>query len=277
MEQLNEILRPMSKARRESLEYISKRTPQERLEDSVKAMNEIIGDKNKSDGYDCPKCRNKGLIFYVDGNSEMSCECSCMKIRQNIRRMKRSGLENVIKDCTFAKYEATDDWQKNILAGAKKFAEEVDNLEKKWFFMGGQSGSGKTHLCTAIARELLLRGKELRYMRWIDDSRTLKAIVNDEKYEHFMNQFKNTEVLYIDDLFKIQPNEPDIRLAYEILNYRTQNPKLITIISSERHINEIIDIDTAVGSRIYDDTKNHAFNIGRDPKRNYRTRDIVTI
>ena len=275
MEQLKEILRPM--VRRDSSEFSYKETLQERLERSVKAMNEIEGDQNKNDGYECPKCRNKGLIFYVDGGHEMSCECSCMSIRRNIRRIKRSGLEGTIKKCTFDKYEATEDWQKSLLSSAIAFAKGVDELEHKWFFIGGAVGCGKTHICTAISRELLLRGKELRYMLWIDDSTKLKGCINDEQYADLIYPLKNAEVLYIDDLFKLPPTPADIKLAYEIINYRYQNPKLITIISSERYISEIEDIDSAIGSRIYEKTKSHALNIGRDSKRNYRTKDMVTI
>ena len=63
---------------------------------------------------------------------------------------------------TFEAYKATEPWQKLIKDGARAYAESMDG----WFLICGQPGSGKTHLCTAIARQRLLAGDEVRYMPW---------------------------------------------------------------------------------------------------------------
>lgn len=124
-------------------------------------------------------------------------------------------------------------------------------------------------------------------MLWEADGKKLKSIINDiEAYQNMIEPFKNAEVLYIDDLFKptkdkdgqiAQPTSGDIKLAYEIINHRYQKPGSITIISSERHISEIIELDNAVGSRIYEMTKQNAYNISKDADRNYRIRDMKVI
>lgn len=292
METIGDILREtIPKQRQESLERISKLTQQERAQRSVDKLNEMQGDLN--DGYDCPKCKNRGFVFYVAERKAPNGEtiyvdstypCQCRKTRSSIRRMKRSGLESIVKKCTFEKYEVSEEWQKNIKEAAQKFANEVSSLEHKWFFIGGGVGSGKTHLCTAIARKLLYDGYEVRYMLWLDESKKLKACVNDEsRYMELIEPLKNADVLYIDDFLKTAKdtygNEPnpttaDMTLAYEIINHRYLNPNLVTIISSERYIGEISDIDEAVGSRIYEMTKNNAYNIARDKNRNYRTKDM---
>ena len=146
--------------------------------------------------------------------------------------------------------------------------------------------SGKTHLCTAIVREMLTKGKSAKYMLWVRDSSKLKAMVNDEQYEPSLDEFRKVEVLYIDDFFKITkdgygketlPTSADIRLAYEIINYRYQHEELITIISSERFINEIEEIDSAVGSRIYEMSRGNALGIAREKSRNYRLRDMEVL
>jgi len=271
-------------------------SPLELAERQCKSTNESTGDLDKYDGYNCDLCRNKGYISYPkeeiwrDGTKhygEMTYDCKCMKIRNSIRRMKASGLEHIISKCTFDKYEVTEDWQKVLKDKAMEFVANVDSLEHKWFFAGGAIGCGKTHLCTAIVREFLHKGKEARYMLWMDESAKLKAAATDEyKRSAMIEGLKNVDVLYIDDFFKIvrgqggdelPPTAADIKLAYEILNYRYNNPKLITIISSERHVAEIEAIDSAVGSRIYEKTKGNACNIARKPERNYRMRDMQTI
>jgi DNA replication protein DnaC len=114
----------------------------------------------------------------------------------------------------------------------------------------------------------------------------LKAIINEPEYAEMLAALQKVDVLYIDDFFKpmkddrgkdLPPTKADIRLAYEILDYRYQHRDLITIISSERHVHELEEIDSAVGSRIYEMTKQNAYNIAKTKDRNYRLRDMVVI
>ena len=244
-------------------------------------LNSTIGALDKQDGYSCALCKNKGIIAYPEiselGYSTVVFrECVCMKPRRSLRRLKKSGLKSLIKDYTFARFNVHKPWQGLMLNAARSYAEKPEG----WFFVGGQSGSGKTHICTAICRELLLSGRAVIYMLWRDTVAQLKAAVTDEKrYAELINEYKTVDVLYIDDLFKsgrskeaaAQPTSADINVAFEILNYRYNNPALLTVISSEYSIGDIISIDEAVGGRIYERTKNgNACSIKRDRAKNYR-------
>lgn len=145
-----------------------------------------------------------------------------------------------------------------------------------WFALCGQSGCGKTHLCTAICRELLLAGKNVRYMLWRDEIVRIKQ--GGEEQQRILEDFKNVQVLYIDDLFKsgdARPTAADINYAFEILNYRYNCPELITILSSELTEDELLDVDEAVGGRIYERAR--AFTIGRSREKNYRIRKAVRL
>ena len=73
--------------------------------------------------------------------------------------------------------------------------------------------------------------------------------------------------MYIDDLFKGSVTSADINLAYEIINARYGVKELRTIISTERSMQNIIGIDEALGSRIYQRSKNF---IIQTPKQNWR-------
>lgn len=252
--------------------------------------NQGIGKLNETDGYDCDKCKNKGYIAEVRYQNndwiETLCECTCQKTRRTILRLMKSGLKNIIKDYTFQKYEATDDWQKHLKS---KAIEYVNSPSGSWFFIGGQSGAGKTHLCTAIAGMLLKSGKTVRYMLWRDDINKLKGSVTDSTaYSELIETYKQAEVLYIDDLFKngkgfdgkVQmPTAADIQIAFEILNYRSNNKQLITIISSERNIADLLDIDEAIGGRIAEMTfeRGFGFNIKPDKSKNYRIKGLIDL
>jgi DNA replication protein DnaC len=62
-----------------------------------------------------------------------------------------------------------------------------------------------------------------------------------------------------------------VNLAFEILNYRYAN-KSLTLISTEKTIDEIISLDDALGGRIYQMSKNYSMNIAYDRNKNYRLR-----
>lgn len=258
--------------------------PHEMEQLKVKWFNESAGDRHLEDGYDCKICRNKGIIMDLveeDGTTHpVSRDCKCVATRNSIMRMKRSGLKNIISDYTFDKFEAGEEWQATIKNAAMAYAKAPEG----WFFIGGQSGSGKTHICTAICREFLLSGRQVIYMLWRDDVVKIKGAVNDhEVYGEMIERYKKAEVLYIDDLFKTgkasdgatqRPTGADVNVAFEILNHR-YNSKLPTVISSECTIADLLEIDEAVGGRIAETAK--VFSLKADRSRNYRLRKAVEI
>ena len=61
------------------------------------SYNKLEGSLHLQDGYDCPKCRNKGFIAEprLDNYGywrDVSVDCECRKIRRSIRRLNRSGI-----------------------------------------------------------------------------------------------------------------------------------------------------------------------------------------
>lgn len=240
--------------------------------DRIAVMNDAEGGLT---GYDCSVCKNKGVIYYMDGAYEMFRDCECMKTRRSIKLIEQSGLKNALKKCTFDNFKAEQPFQKIMKAKATDY---INDSAGKWFFVGGQVGCGKTHICTAIVNDFLLGGKPARYMQWRDEIGKIKANANSDDYEKLIEPWKRAEVLYIDDLFKTEkdkrPTTADINVAFEILNYRYRNSELITIISSERCISEIIDIDEGVGSRIFELSREYCTNIDPDKSKNYRLKGI---
>ncbi len=207
------------------------------------------GDKT---GYDCPLCRNKGFIAKVRNGVMALTECECMVRRRSMKRIEDSGLKPVIENYRFDNFLTESKWQRDAKSIAADFLERGSG----WFVMVGSPGSGKTHLCTAICGKLIERNKSVRYMVWRRDAPRLKASVNDRSvYDKIMDDFDKADVLYIDDFWKGTISEADINLAFELLNSRYNNRSKITIISSEKTIEDILDIDEAIGSRIYERSK----------------------
>lgn len=257
------------------LSAIKPMTFDERQQHLIDMYNNSEGNLNEADGINCDICKNKGFIARLDENGyEIHTDCKCRVKRKTLARIKRSGLGDMISDCTFEKYNAADPWQIHCKDKAQAFCSDD---EAKWFFIGGQVGCGKTHLCTAIASHYINRGAEVRYMLWAQDAKRLKALVNDIIYQEKIDIYKSVDVLYIDDFLKTKqgeaPTTADINLAFEILNHRLLDREKITIISSEKLLDEIIDYDEATMSRIKQKARRYTLNIKRDRSRNYRLRD----
>lgn len=89
-------------------------------------------------------------------------------------------------------------------------------------------------------------------MPYRDNIISLKQNMMDEEYyRKVMNKFKRAKVLLIDDLFKGSISGSDVNIMFEIINYRYLNG-LPVIVSCEKSIDEIISIDEAIGSRLYE-------------------------
>ena len=219
-------------------------------------------------GYQCDICHNKGYIVRHENGEMISSECNCMKIRSTIRGIRESGLEEQLRKCKFQNFETTEPWQQAMKSAAMDFLTE----SAIGFFIGGQSGSGKTHICTAIVGGMIKKGMSARYFVWREDSPILKSIVNDVEYALRMREFKQTDCLYIDDLFKqVTITDADIKLAFELIDYRYRN-KMVTIISTELTEDALLGVDEALGGRILQMSRGHRMVIAKDPKRNYRLR-----
>jgi DNA replication protein DnaC len=254
--------------------------------------NKEVGKLNEIDGYDCKLCNNRGFITELAKNERFGyyytkrIYCKCQKVRSAIRRLKASGLQNFVKDYTFEKYEAAEKWQQHIKTTAQNFLKDDSN---NWFYIGGQSGAGKSHICSAIAVQYIRDGKDVKYMLWRDEINKIKAVVNDaQQYEDLIKPLKEIAVLYIDDLFKggkdesghqKPPSEAEVRAAFEIINYRYNNPELVTIISSERTLVDLNRIDEAIAGRIAEKTKinGYCINLKPDASRNWRMKGLVEI
>lgn len=246
--------------------------------------NKRLGELDKYDGYNCDLCLNKGYLLkavpYLNSYSQVKSECRCMKTRRTIRMLKRSGLEKVVHDYTLDNYLASEPWQAGIIRKAREYLSEE---QPGWFFFGGTSGCGKTHICTAIAINLLKRGNEVRYMLWRDEVSRLKTIANDPTYSEEIEEYKRVDVLYVDDLFKTgvtegdtqKPTKADLNLAFEIINARAIRKK-ITIISSESTLPEIVALDEATGSRISQNCGKYVLNVGRNRNKNYRLKQCAS-
>lgn len=222
------------------------------------------------EGYDCPKCLNKGTFAFLRDGRICTVDCECMVPRRCIIEMERSGLKHSVERLTFDQYNATEPWQIYMKEKVMDYA----NDPKDWLLLCGAPGSGKTHLCTAVCREFLLSGHEVRYMTWREKaSAVLAANFESEKRDALLHHLKTAEILYIDDLFKVPngttPSKSEINLAFELINYR-YSAKLRTIVSTEKSPAELLEIDEGTFSRLFQMAKENLITVQKGAGKNYR-------
>lgn len=230
-------------------------------------------------GYDCPKCKNRGSVAVAKDGYQVMVECECMSIRRNRQNVLQSGLQSALQSMTFDSYVCTEPWQERAKTTAKNFADKQDG---RWLYMSGQSGAGKTHLCTAVCGVLLDRGVSVRYEMWRTLYREMQRFdTRDQKF----HQISDCDVLYIDDFLKSAAVKPDtesgklarpdrdtqkeLNTAFEIVNDRYVKNK-ITIISSEIFLSDLFSLDAALAGRIRERCGGFVSQISNGNDRNYR-------
>lgn len=246
-------------------------------EDRVNIFNETEGQLHKEDGIECEVCRNRGYVYKLLDDEIVSSNCSCMKQRKIMRVIIKSGLKNDFEQLTFDNFETKEAWQKDLKQQALDYVKNhhFNGLVNGnyWFMVSGQIGSGKTHICTAISSELIKLGYDFTYLSFARDfpklQQRLKSGFMDvkEKAEEEMNRLSKVKVLYIDDFLKTR----DLSNVFELIDTRYSQDHLITIISTEKTWDEMMSIDEAIVSRIYERTSKKYFKvIGKQTGRNYR-------
>ena len=245
------------------------------------------GNKLRGDGIECEKCLNKGHMYVVLTDEKGEAHryfktCECMKRRLAVRRIQESGMEKAVQRYTFQTFVAAEDWQAQMRDTALLYLREGVK-DGAWLYVGGQSGCGKTHICTAAAG-VMLRKLAVRYMAWPHEAQRIKAVANEaEAYAELVTPLQEAEALYIDDFMKPMRDKSgmdggttaaDIRLAFDILNARYLNDRP-TIISSEWFSHELATLDEAICGRIVESAGEYLVDVGRDAKRNWRMKGNV--
>lgn len=232
--------------------------------------------------YHCDICQDEGYIFKVVDSYDVAVKCKCQMLKEIKSRMNNSGLGDLLETKTFENYIATEEYQEAIKNTATKYVNEFLKGNKYSFAILGQSGVGKTHIMTAVARKLIDENINVKYYIADEIIQILQACKYDEEnYARKFGEIANVGVLFIDDLFKssIQSyynqetiNMNDLREIFKVINYRC-NKRLPILLNSEIHFERFKELDQATIGRINemcnyeylvsirpDSSKNHRLN-----------------
>ena len=185
--------------------------------------------------YTCEKCSDSG---YIDTKM-----CSCFRELLLTENIKSSGIGRLIEHQSFENFDLSvysydRDVYENMQANvniAKAYADGfgVDFCGVNLLFMGG-TGSGKTHLSTAIAKTVISRGYCVLY----DSAQNIISSFEDDKfrsgygaYEPTAAKYLECDLLIIDDLGAEFSNQFTVSCLYNLINTRG-NRGLSTVIST---------------------------------------------
>lgn len=239
----------------------------------------VINDNYKEgnlSGGDCRYCRNKGYILGVDDNGyEYYKECECMQTRR-VGKVENSEYIDYITSKTFENFETKDDAHRTALFKCKRF---ITQKKLPFLFIGGSTGTGKTHLTTATFYKLVLHGYDNYYAKWESEYSALTSERTSDTvaYRKRLNRLKYSQLLLIDDLLwraDKQPTDGEFRLIKEILDERaTRNLK--TLMSSNYTLERLFNFNAVVGGRINEfagGEQNFALTLNGE---NYRKRELT--
>lgn len=202
--------------------------------------------------YSCPKCSDSGFI-----GTKM---CTCLKELLVMMNIESSGMGSLINKQSFDNFDLSwySDTKENYdrmvrnLAVAKKFVEDFGKSYSNLLLIGA-TGTGKTHISTAIARALISRGFDVLY----DTAQNIVAAFEDDRFhsgygevERRSEKYMECDLLILDDLGSEFVNQFTVSCIYNLINTR-QNRGKSTIISTNLSSNELAGkYDGRIYSRI---------------------------
>lgn len=240
----------------------------------IQWYNDSEGELNKEDGIECEKCKNKGFYQFLKNGSTYTTYCECYARRMQIKRARNSGLGEYL-NMRSKDFKADTEWQRTIKDKMIEFCQEhtEDNV---WFGIVGAIGSGKTMACSIISNHLLYNlNRNVQYVTWTDFISRLKRDMmgdNTEVVSEYLQEIKKVDVLFLDEVLK-KYNDTDLKYLMEIINYRYTN-NLKTLITSEKLLDELLDIDEATFSRAVEKSKGYFLTIPRGREKNYRLKGL---
>jgi DNA replication protein DnaC len=202
--------------------------------------------------YTCKNCSDTGFI----GGTKM---CSCFREALIKATIASSGIGELIDKQTFENFDLN--WYKGEdevlekmnanLAAAKSY---VKNFAKKRsnLLLIGKTGTGKTHISTAIAREIISQGFDVVY----DSAQNIVADFEADKFrsgygtEPKSEKYLECDLLIIDDLGTEFSSQFTVSCLYNLINTRA-NRAMATIISTNLSAEELaIKYEDRIYSRL---------------------------
>lgn len=217
--------------------------------------------------YECPLCNDEGFYEFKI--------CTCMKKKLVEAAYESSGMAQLLMTQSFDTFDLsyyaydlrTAGHMKRVLDIAKDYADAFNPAVPSNMIFMGATGLGKTHLSTAIARNIIENGHDVFYAGSI-------TLISDFEMQRYGNsaggetglgtsQYFDCDLLIIDDLGTEVINQFTTTVLYNVINTRISRKKS-TIINTNFSQDELrAKYADRITSRIFGEYRVIPF-VGRD-------------
>lgn len=191
--------------------------------------------------YTCARCSDTG---FVDGVKT----CACFKEALTTENIKSSGIGSLIEKQSFENFNleiyknnpAVYEQMAHNLRIAKKYADELGKNSKN-LLLTGNTGTGKTHISTAVAKVAITRGLYVLYdsvQNILDDFEQDRFRSGYGPYEPKSEKYLECDLLILDDLGTELTTPFALSCLYNLVNTR-MNKGLPTVVSTNLTPKEI--------------------------------------
>ena len=181
--------------------------------------------------YECETCLDTG---FTENGTRL---CSCMRRALVMAGYETSGIGYLMERQTFENFDLQyykDPADRAVMeqnfATVKRYVEVFSDEKSQNMMFLGQTGLGKTHLSSAIAKSLIDRGFDVLY----ETAQTLFGDFEDERFNRAYNtgieerrtdRYFSCDLLIIDDLGAELSNQFTASCLYNLINTRYNTGK----------------------------------------------------
>ena len=186
--------------------------------------------------YECPVCRDSGSVEFS--------MCSCFKRALIEEGYKSSGIARLMKTQSFESFDLSyfeGDAKRQAMTNLQKcrnYAENFGTDDCKHLILRGNTGLGKTHLSTSIAKVVVEKGYDVVY----ESAQNIFNAFENERFRHDASantaRFFECDLLICDDLGTEMSTQFTVSALYNLINTRV-NSERATIINTNLSFAEL--------------------------------------
>ena len=206
--------------------------------DLLKTPNEVLTTLCSKHGYPLIKVGSHQLCkVCAKENLEQTNKQHQEELQQKLlqHRIHSTGLNQRYLECGFSNYSVSTIEQQQVVGYCQNFTQQLLNGSKSSFILYGTPGTGKTHLGSAIVRNLIYKTK--MSARYITSAQIAQTIMNswsieDQSEEQWIQFFADFDLLVLDEYGLHDRHSARLELIHKVLYKRYDMMKPTMIISN---------------------------------------------